>query len=51
MRAVAVLSAVVFGIVSIAHLLRVVLGLPVVAGSYAVPMWMSAAGAIGAGAL
>jgi hypothetical protein len=35
------IGAVVFGIVAIAHLLRVIFHLPVIIGGYSVPMWMS----------
>ena len=51
MKIVAAVSSVVFGLVCLMHLLRVVLGVSVVAGSYAVPMWMSVCGVVGAGVL
>lgn len=43
MRPVAVFSAVLFWGIAIAHLVRVVLRVPVVAGGVAIPLWPSAA--------
>ena len=42
MKPVAVFSAVVFLVIAIAHLVRVVLRVPVVAGGVAMPLWPSA---------
>jgi len=41
MKAVNVLAAVVFFIIGIAHLIRVILQIPVVIGSFTIPMWPS----------
>lgn len=35
------IAGAVFGVVAIAHLLRIVLALPVTIGEWAVPMWAS----------
>ena len=42
MKPVAAFSAVVFFIIAIAHLVRVVLRVPVVAGGVVIPLWPSA---------
>ncbi len=44
-------SAVVFGLVAVLHLTRIVMGWPAQLGEQAIPMAVSWAGVIGAGAL
>ena len=44
-------SATIFGVVAVAHAVRVVLHAPVHIGVAAIPMWVSWIGALGAGAL
>ncbi len=46
-----VISGVLFALVAVAHLLRIVYGLPVVIGAFNVPMWMSWVGLIVPGGL
>lgn len=41
----------VFALVAVGHLLRAVFGLEFVVGGYAVPIWVSVAGAVVAGGL
>jgi len=45
------IAAVVFAVVALGHVYRAFAGLPVQIGSFAVPVWISWAGALGAGAL
>ena len=45
------LAAVIFAFVTLAHVARLVFQLPVHVGSAEIPMWLSWAGAVGAGAL
>jgi len=40
-KEVAKVSAIVFGIVGVAHLLRILYQLKVVAGSFEIPLWVS----------
>lgn len=44
-------AAVVFALVALGHFYRAFAGLPIQIGSLAVPVWISWAGALGAGAL
>jgi hypothetical protein len=44
MKPAALLSAVLLSIVSLAHLLRLLLQVPVVAGGNEIPMWVSGIG-------
>jgi hypothetical protein len=41
----------IFAVVALAHLLRIVMGWPVVIGGWDVPMWVSWVGLLGAGGL
>lgn len=50
-RTVHVLSAVVFSAVALAQLARVVVGLPVSVGDWAVPQWVSVVAVLVAGGL
>ncbi|MEW5763567.1 MAG: hypothetical protein ACOYXN_03740 [Acidobacteriota bacterium] len=45
------ITAVLLGLVALAHLLRVVYGLEVRVGQGSFPLWLSAAGFVGAGFL
>ena len=45
------MAGTVFGIVAIAHLLRIVMALPVTIGGWAVPIWVSWVAVIVAGGL
>jgi hypothetical protein len=45
------ISAVIFTAVFILHLSRVIYSLPVIVGSYAVPMWLSVLGVFGTAVL
>lgn len=45
------LAGAIFALVSLAHLLRVVMGWPVVIAGWAVPMWLSWLAFVAAGAL
>ncbi len=45
------LAGAIFALVSLAHLLRAVMGWPVVIAGWAVPMWLSWLGFAAAGAL
>jgi hypothetical protein len=47
----AVVSGLVFGVVSVAHIARAFAALPVQLGTYAVPVWVSWAAAVVAGGL
>src|SRR5262249_47692669 len=44
-------TGVIFAVVALAHLLRIVMGWPVVVGDWAVPMWVSWVGFVVAGGL
>ena len=44
-------AATIFGIVALAHIVRVALALPVHIGAMSIPMWVSWAGLVVAGAL
>ena len=46
-----VVSGSIFGLVALAHLVRVVYQMPVQAGTWALPMWPSWGGLVVAGAL
>jgi hypothetical protein len=50
-KAYFVISGTIFGLVALAHLLRVVYQMPVHAGDWAFPMWLSWSGFAVAGAL
>jgi hypothetical protein len=43
--------ATIFAVVALAHLIRIVLALPVQVGAWAVPMWISWIALVGAGVL
>ena len=45
------LTAVIFGVIAVLHLVRAILCVPVIAGGQSIPVWLSWAGAVGAGAL
>jgi hypothetical protein len=45
------LAGAIFALVSLAHLLRAVMGWPVVIAGWAVPMWLSWVAFVGAGVL
>jgi hypothetical protein len=45
------LAGAIFAMVSLAHLLRAVMGWPVIIAGWAVPMWLSWAAFVGAGVL
>lgn len=51
MRAYLVVTAILFGAVALAHLLRLVYGWPVQLGAEVVPMWISVIGLLVAGGL
>jgi len=50
-KAFFLIAGTVFGIVAIAHLLRIFMTLPVTIGGWTVPMWVSWAGVLVAGAM
>ncbi len=50
-RAYLMISGIIFAVVALAHLLRVINGWPVVAGSWFIPMWVSWVGTLGPGVL
>ena len=50
-KAYFVISGTIFGLVAVAHLLRVIYQMPVQAGDWAFPMWLSWGGLVVAGAL
>lgn len=51
MRSYLLITGVLFGVVALAHLVRLALGWPVQIGDLAVPLWVSVIGALVAGAL
>jgi hypothetical protein len=51
MRSYLLVSGVVFGAVTLLHVLRLVLDWPAQVGSWAVPLWFSWCGVLAAGAL
>ena len=51
MRPVTALVACLLGIISLAHLARVIFGIEAVIGGVVIPQWMSALGFLAAGAL
>ena len=51
MRTYLVVSAVLFGAVALAHLLRLIYGWPVQIGAEGVPLWLSVIGLVVAGGL
>jgi hypothetical protein len=51
MRAYLIVTGILFGVVALAHLLRLISGWPVQIGAQAVPMWISVIGLVVAGAL
>ena len=50
-RAYFIVSGTIFGLVAVAHLVRVVYQMPVQVGEWAFPMWLSWCGLVVAGAL
>jgi hypothetical protein len=50
-KAFATIAAVIFGLVTLLHLLRLVMGWSVVIDSWTVPMWVSWIGLVVAGSL
>jgi hypothetical protein len=50
-KAYFVVSGTIFGLVAVAHLVRVVYQMPVQVGAWAFPMWLSWGGLVVAGAL
>lgn len=46
-----ILGAIIFGLVALAHLLRLILGVEVIAGGYVIPLWISIPGFLVPGAL
>lgn len=51
MKPAALVACLFLGLVAIAHLLRFVLAVPIMAGDVAIPLWLSAFGFLGPGAL
>ena len=51
MRSYIVVSALVFGVVTLLHVLRLALGWPAQIGDWTIPLWISAVGVAIAGAL
>jgi hypothetical protein len=51
MRTYLLVTGVLFGVVALAHLLRLALGWPVQIGELAVPLWISVIGALVPGCL
>jgi hypothetical protein len=46
MKPAIVLSSVLLGVIALAHLLRLVLGFPIVVAGYEIPMWASVIGMV-----
>jgi hypothetical protein len=51
MRPVTMLVAGILGVISVAHLARIIFGIEAVIGGVVIPQWMSAVGFLAAGAL
>ena len=51
MKPAALVSCLFLSLVAIAHFVRFVLGIPIMAGDVAIPLWLSAFGFLGPGAL
>jgi hypothetical protein len=45
------IAAAIFAVVALAHLLRIMMGWPVIVGQWTVPMWVSWIGCVVAGGL
>jgi hypothetical protein len=46
MKPAIVLSSVLLGVIALAHLLRLVLGFPILVAGYEIPMWASVIGMV-----
>jgi hypothetical protein len=51
MKPAALIAVLFLGLIAAAHLLRLGLGVPVLVGDVAIPLWVSALGVLGPGAL
>ena len=45
------IAGTIFALAALAHLVRLVMGWPVLVGNWAIPMWVSAIALVGAGVL
>ena len=50
-RAFSIMASMIFALVALFHLVRIVMGWPVVIGDWSVPMWVSWIGLVVAGGL
>jgi hypothetical protein len=51
MKPAALVTCIFLALVAVAHLVRFLLGIPIVIGAIAIPAWLSALGFLGPGAL